>query len=342
MSNMATYARIFKLEPDDDYVGKRQRAVSSIRVAFASMTPASKSLDLASSIAEALQTGTVPPNLAAIAGTALANESDSFVAQGEQLQMLVCAMVAALESIGQDKTGDGWTPIDALAAGLWSALSFQEPDTQPEVEQLRANLIEASRNRVAAVSHSSRNRVEVPDIGKLSIPEAAPAGARASTAFRDATRPLVAALRKNAEADREEINLLWWVLADYSDILDRPMAELESSSRAVAAGIDCLAMMYKLPSIGHRNLILRNVKKGESLTLMEVLKQLGDDREKLGNAVAGELIKSAPAVFPLLTALATGNSEKPGANVPYEPRDWGARALLEASILAVSKQGLQQ
>lgn len=334
MSSMAIYARIFKLEPDDEYVKKRQRAAVAIRGALATLSPPSLALEVASSVADALQTGTLPKNVADIVGSALASESNSFVQEGQHLQMLVCAMVAALDLIQQADESDGWTPADALAAGLWSALSFQPSHAEAQVESLRDSLLRASRDRVIAIAAASRRRADVPEIGKLSIPETSPIGTRSNTAFREAARPLVAALRNNAELDREEIDLLWWVLADHSDTIDRPMTEMADASRAVVAGVDGAAKLRKLPSHGHRNLILRNVRQDGGLALSEVLEQMGDDREKLGAKFVGSIINNAPTVFPLLTALVSGQVRTPGGDVKYSPRDWGARALLEASILA--------
>lgn len=132
------------------------------------------------------------------------------------------------------------------------------------------------------------------------------------------------------------IEFLWGILADYSETLDRPMGELEDASRAVAAGLGGAAKLRKLPTDGHRNVVLRNIRQSGDLTLGEVVERLGGDRENLGAPFTSPLIEKAPAVFPLLGALVRGSSDVPGANLKRSPRDWGARALLEAAIVAVN------
>jgi hypothetical protein len=338
MSNMASYARIFKLEPDDDYVRKRQSAVDALVRVFAELNPASDAIELASSIAAGLETRVVPQRLADMAAKAISAASDSFVQDGEHLQMLVCAMAAAEKLILNSAVSRGSSVADFLAAALWSALSFQPADAEPQVENLRGNLLAASVKRASAVALTSRQRVPVPEVGKLSIPESTPTGTRANTAFREATAPLVAALRENAELDREEIDLLWWVLSEYSDTLKRPMSSFDEVARAIVAGVEGGAKLRKIPSDGHRNLLLRGISAGDEVALGAVIDRLGEDGKELAAPSICLLTKRAVHVFPLLTAIATGVSQTSGGEVAYSKRAWGARALLEASLVAVTSR----
>jgi hypothetical protein len=337
MSSMAKYARIFRLEPTDEFVAKRKRAAQQIGETFASLPTPFQGLELASQLAEGIHSKQVPDELARLVVPAISKESESFIRAEEDLQILICAMVAALDKIPTVTESHGWTALDALAAGLWSSLSLQPPQEKQLIEDLRANLLRASHARVMRIAELSRRRADVPEVGNLSIPEAAADGTRASNAFKNATRPLVAALQKNAELDREEIDLLWWVMSDFSDILQRPLFEFEGVARAVVTGIDSAAKLRKLPADSHRNLVLRNVDRTGASSLADVVAALEAHREALTKELR-EATARAPGALPLLRALHSGKADGPSAQVQLTSRDWGARALLEASIIAVSRR----
>jgi hypothetical protein len=101
-------------------------------------------------------------------------------------------VVAALELVRTlPIAADGWTTSDAMAAGLWSALSFQPPVAEEPTELLRQDVLEASRLRVAEVAEAARVRAEVPDVGALMIPESDAADSDSSQAYTRATAPLI-------------------------------------------------------------------------------------------------------------------------------------------------------
>lgn len=332
MSIMAKYARIIWAEPVDEDVAKRNKAVVAIQSYLSSLSPRT-AVEVASALTEAMVGGALPDAFAAAVEKEISAESQAFVREGHELQIVVCSLAATVEMMKRASvSNDGWDAVDALAAALWSSLSFQRSVEDQHLEGLRRDVLEACRHRVADIASVSRARQAVPDVGTLTIPEADPAGSRANTAYKKATAPVIKALSDNAELDREEIDFLWWVLADHSGSLGLPMIDFDPTARAVISGIDGAAKLRRLPDDGHRHVVLRQIVSGEPTNLATVVAELGAERERLTAAFAGSWIAGAPAVFPLLTALMSQIDVAPIDDRTEDAREWGARAFLEAAI----------
>ncbi len=333
MSNIAEYAFIFGTGTDDDWVTKRKLAVSDLKVWLEGLVPAG-AITTAGAIAASLENGAALPDAIAKLGEAkIQAHAPSFVRSGEQgeLQIKVMIIAAAIDLIDQQPSNTGWNALDALAAAFWSALSFQSPLEDGKIEKLRSDLLAASRRRVLLVANSARKRRAIPTIGLVSIAQDSAAGTKVNNAFSRAVEPTITAFQENASLDREELDFLWWMISDRSDILDEPFTGMTAGVRAVAAGLDAAAKLRKLPSDAHRNIVLRNAADGEPMSLPDVVEALGDHREKLAASLQ-PWIADARAVFPLLVAIREGQGTARRGEKAMSPEDWCARALLEGAI----------
>ncbi len=334
MSNMAEYARIFETGTGDDWVEKRKLAVADTRTWLKALSTL-EAIKLAADVATAIADGSPLPDVIANVGEQkIQSHASSFVrgADEGELQIKVILMAAVIDVVEERPVVDGgWSTGEALAAAFWSALSFQTPLAQAKVERLRQDLLIACRTRVLHVAAAARVRKLVPAIGSVAINQDSPSGAKVNTAFSKAVDPLVTSLRDNAALDREELDFLWWVLSERSDSLDEPLAAMPDETRAVVAGFDASAMLRKLPATAHKNIVLRNVRDGGELSLLELLEQLGDRRNGLAERLRPHLSESS-AVFPLVYAIASGDSDSPFAREKLKASEWGARALLEGAI----------
>ena len=337
MSIMARYARIFWAEPRDDDVGARNRSVSTLRVKFEALGRR-EAINVAAVLVNALAGANLPAAFSETVEKAISDESPAFELASNEHQGVVCAVVAALDLVrSAHLDGGGWNAADAMAAALWSGLALQDPLDAALVETLRGEVLLACRDRVRAVAKEARKRQDVPEIGVLTIPEDVPTGGRAQAAYKRATAPVIKALKDNADLDREEIDFLWWALADHSEIFDCPLADRKIMCRAVAAGIEGASMLRRLPSDGHRHVALRLIGCSEQLTLGELVDNLDADRVVLGKAFVGSWAAGLPAVFPLLAALAT-EAKVAGSSVKLDARGWGAHVLLEAAIVGLERR----
>lgn len=337
MSVMAKYVRIFWPDPKDEDVGRRNAAVTALQAWISAFQDTWSAIRLASALADSVADGKARDVFANQVEKAIVDAgSAAFVREQHDLEIIVVALVTALELVRRDTEGSDWTAADALAAGLWSALSFQAPVAEEPLELLRQELLVAARDRTMLIAERARRRVPVPEIGPLTIPENQPTGTRANNAYRKATEPLVKALRENAELDREELEILWWKTEDWSESLDAPLSDAAPLVRATIAGLEGASKLRRLPASGHRNVVLRGVPAEPSVTLAALLTELNGQRAALAKSIDAERVGKSSTVFPLLAAISTGEAACSGAEIERTARDWGARALLEGAILQVA------
>ncbi|MEG3350265.1 GTPase-associated system all-helical protein GASH [Novacetimonas sp. GS1] len=333
-SIMAKYAYIFWGNPADGDVQARNQAVEALSAYLAAL-PCRQAINIAAAITRSFSGEALAANLAAKVEDAIVAHAAAFVLRENEQQGVVCLAVSALKLVRAPLADDsGWTAADAIAASLWSALALQDQVEHGKMEELRQDLMTACRDRVRAVAKEARRRHSIPDVGLLTISETDPAGSKANTALRRAIKPVIKAVKENQDLDREELDILWWLMGDYSELLDCPLEEQEPFCRAIATGLEGATMLRRLPSDGLRYAILRCIEKSEALTLAELMAELKTERAELGKVHIGSWAATDLTVFPLISALATtGNIA--ASSVKLDARGWGARALLEGAIVAM-------
>jgi uncharacterized protein YfcZ (UPF0381/DUF406 family) len=336
MTNLATHIRIFDAQPDDDLVAKRSTAIAEISQTFKKQKTADDLLQTANDLAQAVEhKGRFSERLSKEIEGAISQSAVSFVADKNELQMATCGMLGALQAIDGTLSDSNTILItDVLALGLWCALSFQSPSANARLEDLRTELMNKAHELVMRRASASRRRKEVPDAKFPPLTAVDPKTVEKS--FDDGVSVTVEALRANSAVDREELDLLWWVLSDRSDLLKRRLStDKNSASRAIACGIEAGQLLRRMPSTAHLHLVLRNLADDDAqLSLTDVVRTVGADRDALASPFAeSSTIAACPAVFPLLTALRSGTSFDGNAEQKRPLEDWAARALLESAIL---------
>ena len=330
--DIAKCVRIFEPEPDDDFVTKRVAAIKDLRTAFLKKRNISELMAIGSGVCEVFRD---PPlildALAPQVEAAIKKYSASFVRDGRDLEIWVCAAAAVVQAVEiSTKVQNGLSVSDVLAVALWSAVSFLPSCNAPKLEEFRALAVDAARNRILNTSLETRARRDVPALGAFGGEDTDP------ESFASAVAPTIDALQINAALDREEIDLLWWVLGGASEIFGRPLQLLSQEARAVTTGVEIGALMRALPTQSHRNLALRGLEEAGPLPLPQLLAALGEDRLVVASSFKDEsLIDDAPLVFPLLSAVRSGEGTGPGADLPRSLSEWGARALLERAVLRI-------
>ena len=339
MTDIATYVRIFDPDPDDDLVVKRTAAIKDLASRYGKGRRVPAIFQTANDIVAAVEAkGKVSDAMSKeVEFSVRKGGADAFVAAGQGLQVKVCALLAALELLkfAAPTTGDVNTAT-ILGIGLWSGLSFQAPLTEPKLEELRAELMEVAHQYVIRSATSSRQRVKVPD---LDVAAAEPFdAANVAKSANNGVRTAFNALRTNAAVDREEIDLLWWVLSDWTTLLDQRYSGVTNSvTAALSSGIEAGQMLRRFPADAHRNLVLRHVKLGAPINLADMIGSLGDDRILLANAFPDQtVIAACPAIFPLLAAVTSGSATHTRAKHTRPVSEWAARALLETAALHVT------
>ncbi len=341
MTNIASHIRIYDPNPTDELVIKRTAAVKEINSLYSKSQPVVATYKLCSDLAQALESeGEMHDEFASTIEAAIQKSSKAFIAEGNHLEMKVCALLGALQavSITRGSSAKLQTP-DVTAICLWSALSFQRPLSEPKLEILRTEVLEKAREFTLKIATATRVRFKVPDIEVEETDETDTADAATLfNNFKEAADETIAALRDNSAVDREEIDLLWWVLSDWSDLLQRRYSHPDKVvANSIAAGLEAGALLRRLPSDAHRHLVLRHVPDVEAIDMNELLTALGTEAHQLASSFAGNTIVTRnPAIFPLLSALVQGESNQPSGQIKRSLKDWAARALLERSTLHIT------
>lgn len=334
--DIAKCVRIFEPEPDDDFVIKREAVIKDLRARFLKIKTIPKLMAIVSGACEVFRDSpSIPDDLATQIENAIKKKSPSFVKDGCDLEMAVCAAMAVVQSINSSgKSQDGFPASDVLAVALWSAASFLPPCSKPKLEEFREQAIEAARKRILRTSLESRARYDVPTFEVFGEEEIT------TETIEQAITPTVDALRTNAALDREEIDILWWVLGGMSEIFKQPLQSLSPEVRAVTTGVEIGALMRALPTQSHRNLALRGLDEADKVSLPNLLEALGKDCLAVAASFNDEpLIDDAPLVFPLLSAIRSGNGKGLGSDLSRPLSEWCARALLERAVLRIQFKG---
>ena len=333
--DIAKCVQIFKLEPDDDFVTKRESAINNLRTQFLKNKPISKLMAIGSGVCQVFrELPAMPDTLATQVETAIKKSSLSFVRDDCDLEMGVCAAMAVVQSFNSSsrkkKLRDGLSASDVLAVAIWSAASFLPTCNMRKLEEFRLFAVEAARDHILKIGFKTRDRHNVPDLGSFDDEEIT------CEDFKQATAPTVDALRINAALDREEIDLLWWVLSGRSEILGQRLLSLSPAVCTITTGVEIGARMRTLPTQSHRNLVLQGLDEDDKVSLPSLLDALGKDRLVIAASFKDEpLIEDAPLVFPLLSAIRSGEGTGLGADLPRSLSEWGARALLERAVLRI-------
>lgn len=330
MADVARHIRIFDKEPSDDLVTKRVTSINAIADQFLKLKTYDDYFQIGEDIACALESDAfeLSDDRVSELEAAIQVESPAFDREGQNLQMLTCLMLAALKAI-QDAspTSTSWSRPEIVAASVWLALGIQVNRPEAKIEALRAELLDASRTLIQGSAESSRTRTAVPDpsvkIAELTEPKIA-------EGVNKGLLKSVEILRQNAALDREELDLLWWSLGDWSELQKTHFKELPMPVAAITAGIEVSDLLRRLPSEGHKHVALRHIVDDSNRDAGALITALGKRSEPIHAAYSEHsFVKKFPHVFRFMSSivgqqvntLAIGN------------RSWGARAMMEAVVL---------
>ncbi|NSZ66781.1 MULTISPECIES: GTPase-associated system all-helical protein GASH [Rhizobium/Agrobacterium group] len=324
MVDVALHVRIFDANPSDDLVKKRQTAIKEIAAKFIKPNTVSRLLEVANGVAlGSRDNGKLPASLAAEVGESITKVSPSFVNEGHDLELSTCAILAIMTAIETGSKSGTLTNADYLAVGTWLAMTSQAGSKNEKFERLRRTLLDLSQDHVLKAASHGRSRVQPPK-----VPDLATDSANLAKVV-EGLKSTIATINSNAVIDREEIDLLWWSITGWSNALGVKYDDAKPHAVAIALGLDAAKRLRRMPTDLHKELVLRRLPEGESLTLARILKELGDDRSRLGAIYGSDSdVVANPEVFPLLNALASGAAGN-ALKATISMKDLALRALLE-------------
>jgi hypothetical protein len=342
MIDIAKHIRIFKIEPDDDFVNKRTEAINTIEEGLKKKTGVQDILLFSNALTKGLRNvEMVDPLISDIVGQAIKKHSPAFVAEGQNLEILSCALLSVLQYLNNsNESRRRLITADVLALSLLCAISYQEPITdKPKLESLRQEVLEVSLKVITDRAASTRRRA--------SIGEIKPIAAAPPTTIPELTKMIEKALNNmidsvkfNAAVDREEINLLWFIMNDWSDIAAKRISELNEIQKIIVRGLEISALLTRMPFPSHINLVLIDADRTRNVTPLELFNELGDLKELikayLKNMNASK-INSFPNLFPLYHTLLNPDHPDMLPETKRPMSEWARGMLLEGVLLDIQK-----
>lgn len=343
MIDIAKHLRIFNSDPDDDFVTKRTTAIKAIENSFKKKTTIPDLLKLANQLVLGLQNiDKIDPSFVELVEKELKKQSVSFVSDGENLQIISCGLVAALQLIDNVKptsTKNKLSSVDVFSISIWSGLSFQSPIfDKAKLESLRTELIDASQLIVNSSSSSARVRIELSELEKVTTSQES--SEPITIEIMQSLLNIIRSFKINANLDREEIDILWWSMNDWSEIANKKICHLNEAQQVIISSLEIARLLKRLPDKAHHILATRNCSHETMYTGEEVKDQLGElITPIIADLNSNPTIKEFSSIFPFFSILLNSNSEMEinGFKTKRTLSEWSGRALLEGSMINFSK-----
>lgn len=342
MVDIAKHVRIFEASPTDEYVEKRTAAINAILAKFKKVSAIDSLIELAAAISEGLyDPDQISSDLAEDIGSAIKSKSSSFVVEGSNIEIAMCGSIALLKYISSSKATAGWlSRADCVALALWSSLTLRKPLHEPKIESLRQELIAASARLINESAESARERSEIPALvhPKVTVPaEESEDQSQMKKEFDQRAAATVDALSTNAALDREELDMLWWILGDWSEISGAKVSEMNETTATVVTGLELAERLRRVPATAHRHLVWRGVSKNKKISFGKLVGHLDKEATGLRESMSTEgIVSQIPGAMPLLNAVTSSEGVDDELWIELSVKDWGTRALIEGALIRIS------
>jgi hypothetical protein len=336
MDDIASIVRIFNPSPDDDYVDKRKLAIADLAGKFRAGAQPKKFWGYADGIATAFATGKMPNALADMVESSIKSFSSSFTREDNELQMLVCVLGAAYQVVSECRSSEhGYTSAEIFTAALLSALTGPIGVGSPKLDECKNKLIRAADATVAAAGDEQRKRKKVPDFN-LVLDEEEPKNELAGK-IKVAVDKVLQPLRFNAVLDREELDLLWWAIGDWSTVGDKRLSSLSTAEALLLSSFETANRLRRIPATAHVFVALAPLKIDDEVDFDDLLGAAVEFRAKL--EAYDENFSAAleyPRAFPLLSDLF--NATKPlFENQKLPAIIWAKRLMIELGTIRITR-----
>jgi len=269
---------------------------------------------------------------------AVATGDVTFAGEPSDLETHIGAGAALAVVIGDESWG--WFAAQAVESAVFCGL-------EPAVKEL----VQLSRDHITSESEQTRKRVSVPSstgpaalskldfsehdqIGGPQLHELLQATRTDVNAASKATRSLAVAARHNLAAADEEIDLLWWVLAErvagdgdaYNDLGPRA---------AIAAGLDVASRTpFTTPQRSSAGLIARVLPDGKTRTDESLVEALDQGRWEFPDV--------DHRLLPLLSSLHAGQSTNGAPSCKAKGRELKLALAKKRDSLELAQQALRE
>jgi hypothetical protein len=317
MAHPATrHLEIIDVTVTDDFMERRTKAAISVanrwRKISAPTTALSTASTLITALTEAAGGRAIPVSLRSEVGAAI-NKAAPLHKVGDPKNDFEVAVVAAVAAIMAIDSGNRSEQCAVFAEALSAAMDMASMRGPSKLQDLWVDLAKAAATSDTG-AEASRARVPVDPQDQAAA---------------------IAALAANARKDQEELDLLWWTVADWSEIGNNRLSQMGTQDATVAAALE-LTSILRWPAVaGLRHLSHRNISNHGSKFAMGTLADLSEHVRPRVDAVLApltDMIGQHPHVFVALRAVTGGQSEDPAAQQQKPAWWWTERLVREVSL----------
>lgn len=260
LNRLSDFYRIVHPDPPDALVTQRKEAIVAFMGQFSKPELQYACADIAAfglgPSPGAAQTEAAMAIISAIQGPQPSFSSDI---GANPLDVRAFAGIALGEHLGTDRDG-------VTAALVISALATRTLPEERYLRELTLALLEAARKSAEAAGNAQRER---PELEIAAIQGANPAGIAESV--RSALDKFKEAVERNLEADREELEILWWVFGGHSTSLGKPFHALDVPQRILASASELAELVIVPPASGSAQFLHATLKEDRPVTLRHLI-----------------------------------------------------------------------
>jgi len=344
LSQLANHSRIVNPTPSDEYVKQRREVVDKL------VGDEALSVEILEAFVEFAVFG-VPSTrdechaVATEALIAAIQQSQPSFAADVDANQLDLRLVSAIV-IGERLQRDPTAATNAYIASLIISALFLQPLPQEiYVARLVQDLVKVARASLHDTSKGMRERRPWPNKFEITGADVAQVVKSANAAFDG----LLEVVTSNSRADREELEILWWVFGGRSVRTGERFESMADGERAVVAAIELSDRMLMPPIPTAQHLLGSLVADEAPLSLATLVEQLR--KETLSELVqkksgVDSVLESHPLLMPLswLATRLLASDLSPGwqpefekktklkANVPITLGQWTHQAFAECVV----------
>jgi len=300
LKRLSDFYRIVNPDPPDSVINQRREAISGFLDQLEKPETQWACADIAL-FGLGSTTGGECEKVAQLLVNAIQEKQPAFSSDilANALDLRVCAGVALGEFLDPDpesETEEDTADLAVASLVISSLATRRWPEERYLGEFLTALMDSADRYiQRSARAHRERPEIRISAVQGTDVPTVL-------KSVNEKLGSLVYQVKRNFEADREELEILWWVFGGHSTSMGKPFQELDLCQRIIAAGSE-LAGLALLPPVRNSSQFLLPILKENRPIALQQLIQSSDARLLQFASQFGErvevVLRAHPALLPM-------------------------------------------
>jgi hypothetical protein len=231
-------------------------------------------------------------------------------------------------------SANSFTTAEVFVAAMLSAMTSLPPLGLAKLEELKHQVITSAAKAVEDSAQTARQRKPIPE---LAIGSGEGDAGDDPTKLKGAIDKVLAPMKMNAALDREELDLLWWALSDWSSLADMRVSSMSPATCLLAASLETVDRLRRIPATAHAHVALVKFSGSQPLPFEDLVVAATELKPRVMSSM-DYLTKGIayPRIFPLVASL-FGSATSGFEGQAMDPLAWCKKLMLEAGTLRLAK-----